>query len=508
MYKTLKATKDAYITNRVIKGQRVYNTNTGKAGTIDIFKLYGATRSGSVDNYELSRGLLQFDYSNLRSDFNAGKININSSTFKCTLRLQDVNGGQTYPANFKLVLHPLSKSFDEGTGRDIVFYQDQDVCNFLTASQNSVWNISGAAGVGTLGATNIDIISSGNLNDGAGVQALWLTQSFPLGTEDLEIDVTKIVSGTIAGLIPDCGFRLAFVSEQEEDQKTRFVKRFASSNAYDRELRPAIIVRYDDSITNNIGNFVFNNTGSIFFYNKIRGTLQNINSGSTTLTGSNCILLNVKLTVSGVGTYSQSVFGSQYSIGNRPVSGTYYASLSIPSNNSVIRSALNISASAPIKLNQFWTSVDSTLAFYSGTVEVSLPDADNEDYGPTKYNVTVTNLFSNYVVTDKARVRVFIFDANIPYSKVLRSFLESKCSFPENVHYSVRNSITEQVIIPYDTTNNSTKLSSDANSLYFDLDMSNFYEGNLYEIDIMIVENGISTYYRNVSAPFKIDQVA
>ena len=86
--------------------------------------------------------------------------------------------------------------------------------------------------------------------------------------------------------------------------------------------------------------------------------------------------------------------------------------------------------------------------------------------------------------------------------------METPPAFPETVHFLIRNSVSEEIVIPYDTTYNSTKLSADSKSMFFDLDMSNFYEGNLYEIDIMIVENGNQTFYRNVSAPFKIDQIA
>jgi len=507
MYKILKTLKDTYITDRVIKGVRSHNANVGLAGSLDLFKLYGATRSGSNDNNELSRLLLQFDYTNLRNDVATGAVNMNSSNFKCFLNLKSVHGGQTHPSNFKIVIHPLSKSFDEGTGRDVVFYQDRDIANFLTASSNSTWNVSGANGVGTLGASNIDIISSGNLNDGYGLSALWVTQSFPLGTEDLNVDITRIVSGTIAGLIPDNGFRISFVQEQENDQQTRFVKRFASGDAYNKELHPKIIIKYDDSIANNIGNFVFDNSGSVFFYNKVRGSLKNITSGSSTLTGTNCLLLKLQTTLTGAGTYTQYVTASQYNNGVGYVTGTYYATFSVPSTQNVIKQALIVSGST-LTFDQIWSSLDNSVSFYSGTLDVSLPKSNNENYGPTRYRVTATNVFSNYTVTDKVRIRVFIENVDIPYSKVVRTFLETPPAFPETVHFLIRNSVSEEIVIPYDTTYNSTKLSADSKSMFFDLDMSNFYEGNLYEIDIMIVENGNQTFYRNVSAPFKIDQIA
>ena len=145
------------------------------------------------------------------------------------LNLHDVYGGQTTPSNFRLIVFPLSKSFDEGVGRDVVKFSDLDSCNFITSSastKSTLWFVSGANKQGLLGSDNIDVISSGSLRDGNGVVNIWKDQLFENGTENLSIDVTTIVSATLAGVIPDHGFRISFSGSQETDAVTRFVKRF------------------------------------------------------------------------------------------------------------------------------------------------------------------------------------------------------------------------------------------------------------------------------------------
>ena len=86
-------------------------------------------------------------------------------------------------------------------GRNIVDFSDLDTSNFITASVSgdspTIWHLSGANKQGLLDSDDIDIISSGNLNDGDGVVNLWKSQAFPLGTEYLNVDVTKIVSATL-----------------------------------------------------------------------------------------------------------------------------------------------------------------------------------------------------------------------------------------------------------------------------------------------------------------------
>jgi hypothetical protein len=76
------------------------------------------------------------------------------------------------------------------------------------------------------------------------------------------------------------------------------------------------------------------------------------------------------------------------------------------------------------------------------------------------------------------------------------------------MYYSIRDSISDEVIIPFDTELDSTRMSSDSKSQWFDLDMSSLYPGHLYEIDALIVENGLRRYYRSISAAFRVESTA
>ena len=61
----LTASADTYITNKIINNSfSASDANVGRAGTIDLFKLYNeATLSGSSTVIELSRILIKFDIS-------------------------------------------------------------------------------------------------------------------------------------------------------------------------------------------------------------------------------------------------------------------------------------------------------------------------------------------------------------------------------------------------------------------------------------------------------------
>ena len=127
MYRILTASKDTYITNKIIKSTfRAEDANVGKASTLDLFKLYGETfLSGTENATEVSRILVKFNLDPIRQ-ITGSFLDIDSKSFKASLRLSDVYGGQTTPSNFKIAVFPLSRSFDEGIGRDVVNFSHID----------------------------------------------------------------------------------------------------------------------------------------------------------------------------------------------------------------------------------------------------------------------------------------------------------------------------------------------------------------------------------------------
>ena len=293
MQKILRADKDAYVTNRIVNGVRRISGSTGAAGTLDLFKISGLSFSGTVPNVELSRAFIHFNLDPLRSLISASKLAINHPSFKCTLELKDVYGGQTTPANFVLDVFPLSRSFDEGLGRDIVQYSDEDVCNFVSSSRAmGAWLGLGCT-LSASSTTACDFIT------GALGLSMHASQSFTTGFENMNVDVTRIVSATLAGMVPDSGFRLSYSASHEDDAFTYFVKRFASRHAHDATFHPALRVTFDDSVQDDTQLLTLDDDYTLFLRNYSKNQPANIRSGSTTITGSNSLLLKLRTVISG-----------------------------------------------------------------------------------------------------------------------------------------------------------------------------------------------------------------
>ena len=511
------ASSDTYITDKIIDGDfRAKDANVGQASTLDLFKLYNETTlNGTSSQTEVSRALVKFDLSPI-SDLTGSIIDLNSSVFRATLEMKDIMTGHAIPRNFTLSVHPLSQTFDEGEGIDAGKFSDVHVANFVTASyttQNNLWYTSGADGGGLLGASNIDYITSGNLNDGSGVVSFEKKQLFQKGTEDLLIDVTNLVSATIAGQIPDVGFRLSYTGSEETDTKTRFVKRFASRHVANPLLRPRLLVKFDDSIQDNHQDFYFDASGTLFLNSYLRSSRANLVSGSslTAVTGSNCFILNLQH-----GLFNYNVTGSQHSQGTKKangninyMTGVYSASFGLASVESGLynkRDSISklLREKGEIEFTTFWKSIDGTVAFHTGSVVMKQPTRRSGQFGTREPQLIITNAEKSYSKNDTVRFKLFGRDLINENSAPVKTPYSLKSTIYEKIYYQVVDRVTGKIILSYDNKTDATKVSTDTEGMFFDFKMQALVPGRSYAFDFYVVDRGTSYLVQNRDSIFEV----
>ena len=497
MYKSLSADKDAYITNKIVNSVPVVSSNIGLAASLDLFKLYGITKTSNINNTELSRLLIHFDLQQLKDDVSAGIVDVNDSSFWCKISLKDVFGGQTNPVNFNIDLYPLSASFEEGLGKDSVYYSDKDSCNWLSSSFGKEWFLPGCS-LSTTASSPGDYITGST-----SFITTKSTQFFKSGTEDLLIDVTKILSSTLSKELPDQGFRLSFNSELEKDNRTYFVKRFGSRHAYDENKRPQLIYGYNDSISDDTLNLVFDASCSINLYNYVQGQVKNIVSSSSEILGNNSLIFKLS-TEYPSGSYNLYYSGSQFSRGINHITGVYNSVFVVPSNDPVI--SLKILESGSVKFHTQWVSNDLSVVYSTGDdVTVRKPNRTSTSQGSSKFQVSVTGTQTSYFKGNNPELRVNIFDRNTPVIKVVNLPVDLPGVVLKNVFYSIRDAVTKEIVVPFDDTMNSTKVSSDASGMFFTLYTSSLTSGRVYIVDIMLSLNGSKLFFPSASTSFRID---
>jgi hypothetical protein len=427
------------------------------------------------------------------------------------MKLYNLLGGTAVPSNFKLVVTPLSQAFDEGWGSDLVAFSDLDTANFYTASVSSgtpvLWYLSGANKGGLLDSNDIDYIVSGTI-DGT-LQSLAPEQTFVKGTEDLFVDVTTIVSATLDGKIPDHGFRLAFTGSEENDGKSRFVKRFASLQSSNLLKKPSLHIMYDDSQSGTSANFVFDNSGSLYLNNFIRGSRSNFVSGAaaSTVSGAACMLLRLEKD-----DYSKTYEVSQLTRGtdSTAITGLYSASIAVSLSDSTRVNTSNekilnfVNASGSVVFNAVWCSNDETVGYHTGSLEVMRSTTSDYNSTPANLIIKTSTLPSRMQHDEVLKIEFFVTDKNIK-QKVYKTPYRLKSTILDSMYYRIRDIDTSQIVIPFETTNEATKMSSDNNGMYFTLRTEVLPRGRNYTIDLLVKDFGQEQIFLNVGQGFRVE---
>jgi hypothetical protein len=496
MFVIVTASADTYITDKLIDSIRVVSGNVGRASTLDIFKLYDESTAvtGAI---EISRALLDFDYSRLRS-LSSSSLSLNN--FKAYLKMTSVSTGQPVPSNFTLSLFPLARDFNEGLGRDIVSFADVDQANFLSSSTETSWFVTGATKGGLLGSNDVDYYTSGNFGSAAGLHSFEKKQTFEVGNEDLKIDVTEFVSASIVGLLPRSSFRLSFTGSQETDGVTRFVKRFASRHVKNSLARPRIEVFFDDSRVDDRTFATFDVSGTLYISNYVRGARSNLVSGSSLakIEGANCLLLRLS-----TGSYSQYFTGSQ-DLASQYVTGAYFSPFVIRSNDSsVVSGSVKLSdhvlASGSVTFDEVWSSLDRTVIFRSGSLKVSKNDAQGNIYREGHLTVRCSGPADSPPDT-RVLVRCKFFDLLTDERAVKYSIIRS----PDPVvgHYRIVDLHSGQVYIDFDETG--TKLSLDDQGNFFEFYSDSVPYGRPVKFEFRVDHYGLRRFIMDPGYTFSL----
>ena len=234
--------------------------------------------------------------------------------------------------------------------------------------------------------------------------------------------------------------------------------------------------------------------------------LTNLTSGSslTQITGSNSLILKLSTEISG-GTYQLIFTGSQHKIGSYFVTGVYSASVNIPSTNSILNAKLQQSGS--VKFTPIWGSLDNTVSYITGSaIYARPPQRGAMSLGPRKLVITIVGLKESYGTDESPMLRVHIFDHTSPLIMASRLPVELPGIVIRDVHYQIRDAITGETIIPFDTVKNSTRVSSDSSGMYFTLKTSNLTNNRSYVIDILTTGSETQTH-KNVSNSFNVSDL-
>jgi hypothetical protein len=222
-------------------------TNTGLDEIIELSTYYTITGTN-----EVSRGLIKFPTDQI-TDVITNKVT--NKVFDVYLKLYLANAS-SLPLNYKLYCHPISGSWDMGTGKlgNVPITTDGVSWQFRDTISGSNWFSSfptGTTGSYRSGST----IGGGLWYTSSSYQA---TQSFTnITSKDIELKVTNVANAWYSSSISNEGFILKHDSSLEFTTASKFETKYFSGNTH-TIYPPCLEIRWDDSSYN---------TGSLLIIN-------------------------------------------------------------------------------------------------------------------------------------------------------------------------------------------------------------------------------------------------
>lgn len=445
MIKRFFAIKDTQITNA--KRDNLLSSgslsNMGLADSGEIFSLFN-TNGVSTSSYlnDVSRLLFKFDTTSILQD---PEIPQASASF--FLRLYNVTHDETLPRNYTLVVHPLLEEWTEGNGLDIDNYFDLGEANWISATLGVPWTHTGS-----------DFNTSYSFS-----------QTFEKGYEDLEVDITSLMTAFRNEDLQDEGFVVKLTSSQEYSTQNYYKKSFSMRGTQYWFSRPCIEVRWQDAIFDDRNNSYFSsslasgadNLNTLYLYNKIRGQLSDI----PTIGQGNIFVSLFSGTTPSISNYIANATGVWVS------TGTYRAQFYTPYTAT---------------LYDFWhdnSPVQIPVDFYFSS-SIEMKDFLEDYYTSNdEFILSMPNIKNFYSINDHIRLDLMVRKRQWKANIFTTMNQQQSREYIRKAYYQIRRSLDSKVVIDFGTGSiQHTLLSYDQNGNYFNLDMSLFEPDYQYEI--------------------------
>ena len=490
------ASADTTITNAYRADLKLRGTgsNMGYADSLEVFSIYGQTSGSTGRSEELSRILIDFPIARVITDRAASTIPASGSV-SFYLRMFNAETPFTLPQDFTLTVAPVSSSWTEGTGLDMDEYLDIGKANWISSNTSTDWDQTGG-----------DFLTASNYN-----------VTFPIGPEDMELDVSEIVERWIesGNEFTNYGFGIHLTSSQEAysstgnltgSTDTYYTKKFFARSSEYFFKRPILEARWDSRVQDDRENFFYSsslapaadNLNTFYLYNYVRGRLVNIPAVGTN-----------ELDVS---FYSSSVAAPTGSKIELAAGGGTVAALDTNATASYVSTgiyscavALTAASTQLLAIHDVWHS--GGVQFFTGSF---YPEKfPTYQAAPTFTKVTsCRNLKKSYSKSDKSRFRFFVRDRNWSPTLYTVATANNPTDVITSASYAVTRVIDNYAAIPYGTGSDlSTYLSYDKDGNYFDLDMSMLEPGYMYKIKLSYYNDSIGDWQEQPQTfKFRVDE--
>ncbi len=466
MLVSIEPNKDAFISDKILNtsGQLATGSNTGLAGALTIFHMSGTENPTQVAAIENSRMLLNFDLTQFTQYSNLG-FEAASGTY--VLKMYDAPLAEVLPSSFTIDAFMISGSWDEGNGFDLQGLGDLGPVNWVSRSNAIAWDNEG----------------------GDFFTALSASQTFSIGTENLEMDISNLIQSAVNSGSSEVGIMLKLTDTLESGSNNIYPKAFFARHTSDPLRKPRLEGGVASDITNDRrGGVTLGNDADVYMYYLPRGTFENAPSdvSGSFLTGSDVFEVIV---TSSLG-YSQSFSGSYVK------DGFYATNMFIPFAGTL---ADHVVSSGSVSLQDWWYRDSDGTLLHSGEIQIVDPSENGLD--AKRYRSTIKNLKDEYYPSENPLLQVFVSYVNNKRTPVGYLPAENVSVYVEDVRYEVRDAETGALMIQ---DSDFTKTSSSTSGNFFYFPMTNLAPGRTYEFNFYSSQFGDRVKINKNPQKFKI----
>jgi len=490
--------------------KRATGSNMGASDVLETYSIYNRAYTSSAGNppdkqVELSRILIKFPVDSISADRTSGNIPT-SGNVSFYLKLHNAETSKTVPEQFTLTVKPVSQSWQEGDGLDMETYLD-----YTAGNTGSNWvqcrkNVNGT--ITNWSSSGGDYLTASNFD-----------QYFESGLENLEVDVTILMEEWMRSepVYHNYGFGVMLASWQESTASYNltgamasfYTKRFFSRTSQYFFKRPVLEARWNSSTKDDRSNFYYSsslatgdqNLNTLYFYNYVRGNLQNIPN----LTDG---LLRVALYSGSVDNTGPS--GSALTLchdgGDDRNSNTHaeagYISTGIYSCSLAITGAARFDDRLTNLFDVWYTGSThshgpdnaNNTRFFTSSIKPNSFEGDGISTRPSYY-INITNLKQKYSSKENARFNLYVrqkYWSPTIYSKANNDI---ETTAIDSASYRVFRVIDGYQAIAHGTGSDMhTLMSHDVSGNYFDLDMELLEPGYEYGFKFSFYDPSLSDW--------------
>jgi hypothetical protein len=271
------------------------------------------------------------------------------------------------------------------------------------------------------------------------------------------------VNAWLTGGLTNNGFLVRMSGAFELASTDYYVKKFFARETFFNDKKPYLEARWDDSLKDDRNDFVFDNSGTLFLYNEVRGQLQDIPG-----IGSGSIYVQIQDSSGTLLVLTGSEIGQP---------GIYSCSFLLPTG----------SYSGSV-FYDIWYS--GSRAYMTG-VFYPTDNFAQQSIDPSVFFVSMPNLKNQYRQTESPTIRIFTRRQDYNPAAVATMSSGPYGLTMYKAYYQIENDRTDAVVIPFGTGSpETTRLSYDLQGNYFRMYVSSLPTGSVYRVTLLYDVDG------------------